>query len=398
MIRKYIRIVVSLFLLYSCNNTNNTNNTSINYLSTVSIKKTAPISFDVGITDSNLIAVFDSTTIIELKAPEEYLIGKISDVFIHNNKLIIVDKFKGKSIFVFNLNGEFLYKIGNIGKGPGEYTSINSVGVFQDFITVLDRISWKFIIYNTEGDFIKEKRFEVCPSEVFMLNQETYIVYYTDQSSSNYTVTIVDSTFKEKEKLFPFQGKRGLMGGKSPFQKMSDTSFIFTPLLCDTIFLITPKEIIPRYHFKINDNAEIADFKEDNQQLPDRDFYKKLFDNDIGRIISFFEINNNLYLQYAKGGCAYILVISKKTNIPLKIKLGCLSDISELIPLEAFNSFDKYIISSIDQYSFSELPEEFKKFLSQTTSAEDMKKIKEHDINDNPLICLFKLKSEKNEE
>ena len=60
---------------------------------------------------------------IVLETTPESTIGTIDKLIVRENKIYIMDKEITKSLFVFSIEGKFLYKINRAGRGPGEYIS-----------------------------------------------------------------------------------------------------------------------------------------------------------------------------------------------------------------------------------------------------------------------------------
>jgi hypothetical protein len=59
---------------------------------------------------------------VSLEAKEESYIGEISQICFSDNKILVYDE-KLNNLLLFSRSGEFIAKIGKIGKGPGEYTT-----------------------------------------------------------------------------------------------------------------------------------------------------------------------------------------------------------------------------------------------------------------------------------
>jgi hypothetical protein len=64
---------------------------------------------------------------VPLETSDECLIGDADKTLIRNNKIYVADFSSAMALFVFDMNGKFLFKIARRGQGPGEYTS------FRDF-------------------------------------------------------------------------------------------------------------------------------------------------------------------------------------------------------------------------------------------------------------------------
>jgi len=111
----------------------------------------------------SLVDLFYEFEYISLETSEESIFGSIQKLIIHEDSYYILDPIS-KKIFVFLKDGSFVRTIGNIGKGPGEYTHI------EDF--VIDEENGEIIIlgfpsiiyiYDLEGNFVQHKQLSIPP-------------------------------------------------------------------------------------------------------------------------------------------------------------------------------------------------------------------------------------------
>ena len=112
---------------------------------------------DYPIEKISLSEFVDSVKFIKIEATEECFIQYVTSAFFVENEIIIIDESIGK-ILVFDNEGHYIRKIGNRGRGPGEYLEITSCDYNKErqTIFVYDDASSKFLLYNITGDFIKE--------------------------------------------------------------------------------------------------------------------------------------------------------------------------------------------------------------------------------------------------
>lgn len=95
---------------------------------------------------------------LKLETTEESLIGDIDKIALHDDRIYILDRFEAKALFVFDTTGSFLFKVGRVGKGPGEFLSPNDFSVGKDGIKVLCDATYKMLEWNKSGDYISEER------------------------------------------------------------------------------------------------------------------------------------------------------------------------------------------------------------------------------------------------
>lgn len=100
---------------------------------------------------------FKNPKSIILETNEKSLIGNIKQVHINDHYIVIFDDSENLNILVFNLDGTFSHKIGELGRGAGEYTSISDFTIDEkkDEIYLLDSEDAKVKKYNlSTGKFI----------------------------------------------------------------------------------------------------------------------------------------------------------------------------------------------------------------------------------------------------
>ena len=103
-----------------------------------------------------LSSVFDSILIIPLETTEECLINRVNSVNFYDSLIIVADR--GRGVMVFSEKGKYLYNIGEIGRGPEEYTSLNKCYVNNELgiVFVIDGANRKLLRYNIDGKFFSD--------------------------------------------------------------------------------------------------------------------------------------------------------------------------------------------------------------------------------------------------
>jgi hypothetical protein len=137
----------------------------------------------------NLASLISSIEKIQLETNENALLGLIKDVILYNNKFYIND---GNQILVFDKNGNFLFKLGKKGDGPGEYKFINSMTI--DFKSNLIYISSnkKLIVFSSDHKLSNEKIFNMPLSYINFANNKLLII--SDEIVGNFEHGFISNT------------------------------------------------------------------------------------------------------------------------------------------------------------------------------------------------------------
>jgi len=95
-----------------------------------------------------------SVRYVRLDTNEDCLIGTIHKALIFNDRIYVADFTQAMAIFVFDMRGNFLFKIDRRGRGSGEYLSINDFDIdTHGNIYIFDSFNKCFIVYDSIGNF-----------------------------------------------------------------------------------------------------------------------------------------------------------------------------------------------------------------------------------------------------
>lgn len=100
---------------------------------------------------------FKNPKSIILETNEKSLIGDIKEIYINDHRIVVFDNSENLNVLVFDLDGTFSHKIGELGRGAGEYISISDFTIDdkKDEIYLLDSEDSKVKKYNlSTGKFI----------------------------------------------------------------------------------------------------------------------------------------------------------------------------------------------------------------------------------------------------
>lgn len=96
--------------------------------------------------------------IIPLETTEECVVGEVSNLFVDDNLIFLVDTW-GRQISVFDMNGKFQNHISRKGHAKGEYVSMYSVTLDtrQKRVCFIDEDSQKLLFYDYKGNFLSQE-------------------------------------------------------------------------------------------------------------------------------------------------------------------------------------------------------------------------------------------------
>ena len=123
-----------------------------------------------------LSTYFKNAQSIILETNKDCLIGFINDFQVFDNCIYVLDILYANSLYVFDMNGRFLRKIGSTGNGPGEYIRVEdfTLDIENQFIYLLD-YGRRIHKYDLNGKFVSTITPQVTRSNI------KYIQYYKNK-------------------------------------------------------------------------------------------------------------------------------------------------------------------------------------------------------------------------
>jgi len=199
--------------------------------------------------------VIGSIRHVPLETTGESIITGIERSIVYRDKIYILDIF-GESILLFKKDGKFIRRIGRKGKGPREYISPTSIDIDEknQHLYVLDDKASKFLIFNLEGDFVREERVNFRLNDLEILDDTTYVVN-TDVSTnfhlseiSNNKLIFTDRKWKVFAKGFEYDAKNssGVAFTRPGLYKFKD-EVLYNPTLNYHAFTVTHEGLKPKY-------------------------------------------------------------------------------------------------------------------------------------------------------
>lgn len=392
-------IPILLIVISGCSSKKNNN--SVNTIPRISLdlndqKQSIPFS-----------EIFKDSKFVKLQTSEDALLGNVKRVYLLNDTIFISSS---TSILLFDMAGVFLGQIKKQGNGPSEYTKISDFILDKNnkIIEIFDRAQKKILLFDFKGNFIDEKKINRWAQLYTMLDDDYRVMYSTEiEGNYNYKLRIIRK-MQEVEHSLEIDCKRDkylhiiATTNFSPY----NGSILFAEWFNDTVYSITKNEVSRKYVFEINKSYRIpTSFYNKN--------YNYIFEffNDLKKtnyaygIDNFIETDNSLFLRYFKcfpdKNKPINIFYNKQTKTPFLFHT-----LYDDINFKGINlSFNEYnLFKQNDETIIVFIPaDEFLEYMNQ--AIEISKKSKDLNIskqlyniynstkiNDNPIICLLKLR------
>lgn len=152
--------------------------------------------------------IIDSTSLVVLQEnPEEDLqIKQIDKICVKNNHIYVADTYL-KRLIVFDMNGMALYKVGSLGSGPGEYSSIADFYVGDSCLYLYDSLKQKMLLYDKENQYLKDYDISFRGEYFVKLSNGNFLFSlapYNNGELKGKRIAITDNEFNVINTMFDF--------------------------------------------------------------------------------------------------------------------------------------------------------------------------------------------------
>jgi len=347
----------------------------------------------------NVFDVIDSIRLVPLEQKENSIIGSLNDIKIIDTLIYATDMYKAQAVFVFDASGKYIRRIGNMGHGPGEYVSINSIDVSEDHIDILDWAKLEFMRYGIDGKCMKtidvsnlnpDAMMEKAPNEWLMIYQR-----YNEKHP--YRLVVTDSTFNTLASAFPFTYTRSQVVGT--IEKCSDGELCFYYPLCDTIYTIGDSVLTPKYCLGFYGKDDVRKHIESTNDLSRREYFDKSnsADKDIIHSYTFHECRGNCFVQYRLGHSIYSSLIDGHTGKSMNFRCGDTDKKDNAFPIFINDFIDDNLVAAIDGNVLRLMSEKSLNSFLDKLSEQGKSLVKQMMSDDgmNPAICMMHINTGK---
>jgi hypothetical protein len=274
--QQFLIIVISCFI-FACTEQKRSITDNIIYFDT----KNSVDKYDMkNLTDGTF-------SIIPLETTDDCLIAEIDKIEIKNNRIYIMDEL-AQSIYIFDMNGNYVDKIYRRGQGPGEYTNLSYMTVTDSSIIIIDHFAEKQVEYSIISlECIKEERpFEkIWITELFCLSETIYYVNaWSNSQAGKFRLFSRKFGSDNFEKYLPFEEEPISLGINGPIYSITDNEASLIYSGDDNIYRIRDGKVFPEYEVR---------FKDKKVEYSSGEVVNVFKDNPPGRVIGIGRINES---------------------------------------------------------------------------------------------------------
>ncbi len=160
--RSILPLLLSIFCLLFCGCKEKSPQTEDSFIEredVVIIRLNLPAPKDTKFETKDILPYMDSIHYVRLELTDNSIIGSMDKVEIYNDRIYILDT-QSSALFVFDMTGNFLFKIHNIGNGPEEYIQLDFFDIDrkQKQIVLTDLMSYHVMRFDLNGNYISRQK------------------------------------------------------------------------------------------------------------------------------------------------------------------------------------------------------------------------------------------------
>jgi hypothetical protein len=292
-----IAVTLCVFLLQTCTSTSKKekNDSDVQVIT---------VDLNQSIETNNIQEIASSMTVLKLEESEDNPIGVIDEMRITNTNIYILDSQRNKSLFIYDREGKLKNVIHKIGSGPGEFIRPDYFDIQKSAgnLVILDGNQRKLLIYNKNGDFISELKFETHINRFLTTNNNHIILDKGNTLSdhSNNQIRIVDSEGKTLIELLPIPeySKEITISPRNPLQKFYNDTILYMPSLSDKIYQIHENEISLRYQLDFGKYWPRKEYFEKEKGKHPLKIAQNLVANDYAAFFNYLETKDILHVNF----------------------------------------------------------------------------------------------------
>ncbi len=358
-----------------------------------------PAINDVDWKQEDMLSILDDFKYVVLELTDESIIGGIDKLEVYKDRIYILDKMTS-SLFVFTIDGEFIYKINRVGGGPEEYVQLDffSIDYENEHLVLTDLMDYWVMRFDMDGNFISRKKIPFWVGGVASLPNKGVALYanYRDNSKKfeqEYNLFLMDSTMHISKAYFPYNSgiykKYGIMfADPGQFYYFNNICHFYSDHY-NCIYEIRDNELEAKYTFdfgrytfdvqKILNEGTVEDY------LTKGDYYQ---------LYTVYENDANVAFSFSNSGALMTGYYSKESGNVVYSPLGYTAGDYGFMDVP-IGTYDSWIITKIEvDYLLS-----WKESVDQKKTKPDTKAFHEKNrvaekitLDDNPVLVFYKLK------
>ncbi|MDR1154274.1 MAG: 6-bladed beta-propeller [Bacteroidales bacterium] len=346
------------------------------------------------LTDVPLVVNMDSIRMVPLnltnvrycplETNRNCLIGHIDKALVRNNRIYVADFNKAIALFVFDMDGRFLFKIARMGKGPGEYLSFRDFDIHDNGeIYMFDHFGKKFLVFDQTGAYLRELVTDYFFSYFCLVKDKMYWSKLTDYGKKFADLAAYD--MEENKTDFLLKDKKFLLGNhlfnyvSYRFYRSPPGITYYSPRFSEIVYAIDDKGMRPAIGIK-------------NLRIPPEHIISEWESKDFGFAMDsddvYFKENTHVY---ETGRYIVFICINKKMTSSLCLIYDKRAGAFSAVPIFLFGLFGVDGIKGSTGKDFFSIMSPHPDYKEHREILQSRKELSNWKEEDNPVIVFFDL-------
>lgn len=330
-----------------------------------------------------------------LEDNERSKIGSIAKIEIIERYIYIMDQMFAKTLFIFDLNGNFINKVGQAGKGPGEYLSIIDFAVNVKDKSVYLLSYGKILKFSENGNFIKSIEVDKNVIGIFWSNNSLFLKHLAIINEDINVISAINDNGKQlnawlSNKVYSKGFYGNISFSRKPFTG-DDQKVKFFTHFNNTVFCTQNDKIFPYVEIVANNcfnTKDVQKYSEMKSKLGfgDHTEINEHFKDKFWGIWNYYEVGKLMFIESRNNKFSARIIYnseSKKSYYSHNIR----NDEYGTRNLTILNCTDEYIIGKVDINERMNVLDKIEKGIIKSKND-----INEFVHNDNPIIMFYHLK------
>lgn len=268
--------------------------------STPSHEETEDISFeDISPLNVNLSRSLQINNVTIFENSGELNLADISQALIIGDRYYLRDR-KLNQVSVFDSKGDFLFHVGNMGKGPGEFLKVANLmhNPVDKTILVYSYDNSKVSTFDYQGDWIEDQVGDFFSAKVAFVEPNKYAFftrYIITENSKNYNLLLTDENLIVSGRYLPFEDKttKTSILNVGLLHQQKEVVLACEPF-GDTIYAVHRDGVQPRYSLNFGSATIPEHVRGDWNFIRSKEFIEEY-----GYLVDkVFETDEYLFFQY----------------------------------------------------------------------------------------------------
>lgn len=202
--------------------------------------------------------LFEKVSYIRIPTDDNFLIGRIDKLIVSDGYIFMLDRKLSCSVFCIDKNGNKVFEIHRVGRGPGEYVYLKDVAFDSQRkeLLLFCYVRQKVIYFDLKGNYLREKRVPCGVTSIQPLKNGGLVLFCDYDSEVRMkkntfypNIVVVDSCMKIIKKGAFFRGfvNDGVVWTSMPDFSCFNDVVSLKPDHCNTIYYMNGSDIDPTW-------------------------------------------------------------------------------------------------------------------------------------------------------